>query len=521
MPYNLPPPWDPGYAIPNNVRDEGLERTAYVTKWMPRGTYDAPVVGTGGYVVPKYVLDEGYGQGTHTTKWQPRGTYNGPIVPQWIQRQPRVVGQQSISRNAAAVTFQRAALSGDTDTVNAIDGEPPMPKLFEDYGRRAAEAILRHVRGLTGPARKAELKRVMDAIDPSLWRRTADITRRYVSKGLAAAHAFHLGLSRALATGIAAEMVHAGAKRSAPQPRSLLGLGCYGCSAALGALGATRSAGGGGTGVSTTIQNLWMAAATTPPDPNRHKYITVGPWTDTTGGVYDGKVFQINFNSRHPFDAATATAIRATLTSPKWGKEMTPAPANEFWQDLGIAVGTPVQMRAISPAAYDGKWSDDDDQNAAPVLKFKHPVSGSMWGVFLAMLPNKTAPRRVQIYFKWLPVKPWYTKALDWIKDIPANVYELAEKVVDKLADMVCQVATSPSGPQAGAAAGVAIGGPGGAQAGAAGAQIAASLCAQQAVPVPPFVPPPPPSSNLLPLAIVGGGALAAILLLKKRKAAP
>ena len=39
MPFNLPPSWDPGYALPDNVKDEGLERRAFVTKQMPRGTY--------------------------------------------------------------------------------------------------------------------------------------------------------------------------------------------------------------------------------------------------------------------------------------------------------------------------------------------------------------------------------------------------------------------------------------------------------------------------------------------------
>ena len=60
MAYNLPPPWDPGFALPQNVRDEGLQRRGFVTKQMPRGSYDNPSVGYGGFTVPQYVKDEGY-----------------------------------------------------------------------------------------------------------------------------------------------------------------------------------------------------------------------------------------------------------------------------------------------------------------------------------------------------------------------------------------------------------------------------------------------------------------------------
>jgi len=80
-PYDLPPPWNPGYAMPDNVVDEGLERRAYTTAWAPRGSFDNPKVGTAGYAVPQYVKDEGYGVGAMVTRWAQRGTYAGPAVP--------------------------------------------------------------------------------------------------------------------------------------------------------------------------------------------------------------------------------------------------------------------------------------------------------------------------------------------------------------------------------------------------------------------------------------------------------
>jgi len=87
--YNLPPPWNPGLAIPGNVMDEGLERHAYVTRMLSRGTYDSATQGGGygGYAIPQYVLNEGTGRGTFTTKWLPRGYY-GPNLPHYLNRQP-------------------------------------------------------------------------------------------------------------------------------------------------------------------------------------------------------------------------------------------------------------------------------------------------------------------------------------------------------------------------------------------------------------------------------------------------
>ena len=42
-PYRIPPPWNPGYANPQNVDDEGLERRAFTTSWAPRGSFDNPM----------------------------------------------------------------------------------------------------------------------------------------------------------------------------------------------------------------------------------------------------------------------------------------------------------------------------------------------------------------------------------------------------------------------------------------------------------------------------------------------
>lgn len=517
MPFNLPPPWDPGYALPQNVRDEGLERRAFVTKQMPRGTYDAPNVGSGGYEIPQYVRDEDYGQGAYTTKWQPRGTYNGPRIPQWIQRQPTVVKQRSISRTGAAVTFQRAPLSDDE--LSTLDQEPPLPDLYEDYGKRAAASILTTVRKFAPGDRKAKLKTLLDRIDPSLYKRAGDIAKRYVQHGLTAGEAFSRGLARALAAGIAAEVVTAGKTRTAPQPNSLLGLGCYGCNAALGATSPFALATAAGQGA--TIGQPVNAAASA-----HRKQLQVGDFVFDNYTVSD-KPLILNMRNAATIPAAWRSVIAKAITGPKVSQlggikliagmmNIFSAPKNPFYQTLGIPAGTKVLGSALQTyEATSGKWSDGAD-DAIPIATFKHPESGHKWGVFVAMLPTRLAPTRMQVYVKWLPDKPWYTDALNWIADLPAKIVNLVEEAVDKLGELACSLAQNPNAIAAGSAAGMAAGGPGaGAAIGASGAAIAQQMCGGPKYPVMPL---PPPPSNLLPLAIVGGGVLAAILLLRKKK---
>jgi hypothetical protein len=109
-PYGLPPPWNPGYAIPQNVEDEGLERHGYVTQWTRRGTFDDPKVGTAGYAVPGYIKDEGYGRGAMVTRWAPRGSYAGPKVKHWLDRpSARVVSSKPLPGGATQVKFKTMA----------------------------------------------------------------------------------------------------------------------------------------------------------------------------------------------------------------------------------------------------------------------------------------------------------------------------------------------------------------------------------------------------------------------------
>lgn len=79
-------PWIAGYAIPQNVLDEGFHRGAIVSKYRKRGTIDVPPRNPrepGGYILPQSVRDEPLGQGVRTTHYRKRGTISG-LVPEVV-----------------------------------------------------------------------------------------------------------------------------------------------------------------------------------------------------------------------------------------------------------------------------------------------------------------------------------------------------------------------------------------------------------------------------------------------------
>lgn len=495
-PFGLPPAWAPGFALPDNVKDEGLERRGFVTKQMPRGTYDnSPADPTGGYAVPQYIRDEGYGQGALVTKWMPRGEY-GPRVPQWIQRQPTVAAIQKRG-DADVVTIQRRSFGG----LGGLSGEPPLPEPFEQYGNRAARAILGRINQLAPSQRKQQLKRIMQAIDPSLWNRTADITRRYVGQGMHPRDAFPRGLARALAAGAAAEMVTMGKTRSAPQPRSLLGLGCDGGQAALGAF--------------TGAQISTFAATQAGITPSQ-KSITIDG--DLTFPYKDGATIRVTPTN----GAITPARMKELIDKLRW--YMTPA-------QLGVR---PVD--SVAPAGY-----CNDSQHQSHLDR----LFGSMVGAneitcdalvsggrpFYSVQPNDTkAPWAVVIGnisssasspgFD-LKLRRWNdTKAMNFaraVKSVVVEIGSLVKDAVEELGDLACSLAQNPNAVQAGAAAGTASGV--GAGAGAAGAAIAQKACGGPKYPTPQI--PIPPPTNYLPYILIGGGALAAIAILGKKKKAP
>ncbi len=229
MAYNLPPTWDPGFAMPQNALDEGLERRAFVTKQLPAGTYDDVRTGTGGYVVPQYVLDERTGRGTFTTKELPGGVYIGPKIPHWLNQRPQIA-TQSRKGDTLRTKFSARSLQG----LGGISGaEATLHPVFGNYGARAARLLMSQAMARPQPQRRAFLKGVLDRVDPTIWGRAAEYARQFNRQGMPTSAAVERGIAQAMGAGLAKEIVDTGLRGSVKR-KSLLGLGCFGSFGALG-----------------------------------------------------------------------------------------------------------------------------------------------------------------------------------------------------------------------------------------------------------------------------------------------
>lgn len=558
MAYNLPDAWDPGYVLPKNVRDEGLERRAFVTKQMPRGTYDQPDVGTGGYRVPKYVMDEGYGQGTFTTKWQRSGSYSGPKVPNWLNQRPKVVREQPLPGGGRVVTIQAM-------------GDAPLPAPFEDYGAKAAQMLIAQVSALPPGQRVTALRQILDKVDRSLWGRTQDIMRRYQGQGMAPPQAFSLALARALSTGIAAEIIDTGLRRSAPQARSLLGLGCYGPRPILGAMGDAPlfALSPPPTSANTTIGGgNWFQLPTTPvPPPTSATAVTSGftlpvppppppgptimaagipfdsnkvtrIWGSGDGGVgvNDTPDLIIDDPAKIPDETAkylhdALTTIGEDIPHVGWGGNRAGMEWNQWdagpWFDrLGILSSTPMAFHTmwrlrtgVGPmAALTNPVNGDhlflhmiltDRDRTKPADPATNPL---VMKVFLSKVPDPSLWGQIVRGMFWLPAQ---------LAPVSAAVGEAVVAGIKGLGDLACGLVNTPGLAAAAGAAGGAVAGippQAGAAAGSTGAQLAKGACGN----APPPLAVPVAQPSILPLALLaGGGVLLAFLFLGPHKPKP
>lgn len=242
MAWNLPKAWSPGLVLPGNVRDEGLQRRAFVTQWAPNGTFDNPRVGTGGYVVPGYIVKEGYGRGTYTTKWAPRGTYYGPRIPDFLSRPTAaIVAEKALSQGGMSYEVVTEGMSGFGDDAGGDGNDAALPEPFGSFGVRAARTVMSHVKSLPVARRRSRMKAILDKIDPSLWSRTEKAAKVYTRVGVPAPVALEKGLGKAMGAGLAAEVIHLG--KTGKKPRAALGCTGYGLAGypALGDTAASRA----------------------------------------------------------------------------------------------------------------------------------------------------------------------------------------------------------------------------------------------------------------------------------------
>jgi hypothetical protein len=169
--YNLPPSWNPGYAIPDYVMAEPPERGVFVTQWMPRGT------------IPE-------------------------LIPEFYAKP----GKKLLGRNDAGLgslggsCFDENTLSGNTlrgsslacDSLGAreftLESLGAVPPSAAKVARKMVTAVKRLPVSRRGPAMKAMLNR----INPKLHARATTIANMARARGAQPTAAIEHGIASAL-----------------------------------------------------------------------------------------------------------------------------------------------------------------------------------------------------------------------------------------------------------------------------------------------------------------------------------
>lgn len=523
--YNLPPPWHPGYADPGNVEAEGLVRGTFTTRQLPRGTYDEPAVGTGGYAVPEYVMDEGYGQGAFVTKWMPRGETVIPD-PRYLETPTTIVGPASPVRGG--VSYPMAVLNGlgsDLPPVSALPEPGGAADPIRQYGVKAARAITSRLRKLPINERPIAMRAVLDTIDRGLWNRVQTRAQPLVKRGQSAPAALEQALASSFSDGMLQEIIKTGKKKTAPGTTSLMGLGCYGCGMALGAVAESVAS-------STSVASGTPAQATT-----EQEYLAVGPFTFGVGlpeqrVTYRTASLPADWKTWFAKEGARLTKMAYAQTEEKLrgtsgpGGTMKAGTTGNKPTTAALKSGAVFKFRKfgnqrVVEAKSMGldKWFGMDPKtpvfemffnNSTPVIRTKHPKSGKDYGVYLTATPTSFTVkfREAPPEHRNLLEKIWdgiaYIGAV--IKKVAVAAYEAAKEAVADLGDLACDLLNTAGADVAAAAGAAAAGAP--PQAGATGAQVGRQICNSTPKQDVPVAPPPPPAG--VGLGLVAAGLAAA-----------
>lgn len=541
MTFKLPPSWDPSrqYAIPQYMKDEGLTNRARVTKWQPRGSYDNPEPfdpsWDKAYAVPQYILKEGYGQGAKVTEWLPRGYYDG-----------------ATARQTAAIRSAQVAAR-----------EPTLPEPFAQYGRKATAILMKHVGKVAPKERKKVLKRVMDKVDPDLYSRASRYASEHEVRGVPSSTALKLGLSRAMSEGMGKELTELGKKPGRPAAKGQVGLGCYGCAAVLGAdltsqVLSTITAvaapsvqpgqcsadgryiwvigqGGGGywrplaagetcTGISSTTVDTRTGpgGGITGTATDKVEMIDVGPFKIPK----DATRYNVYWGNRPMPDEWQALITKSLSDKPN----VNLAPGRLWYVVHDFVPGVPstINSRFITGQLHMMAYAQDGGLKSSecrqPILRFKHPVTGATWGIYLVIEmadPKKAWDSTTNPWIARFDIGPEPSQdEPDGCKEglfaefnfINAQITNVLKDVLQDLGGAACELISSPNASAAGSAVSTYYGA--GPEAGAAGVQKAQGACGQ----APPQQVVQQGSSILMPLLLVGGG-LAAVMFLTRKKA--
>lgn len=208
--YHLPHPWNPGYAVPKYVLAEPPERGTFTTQWLPRGTISQ--------IVPDYLAKPGRKILGRTDA--DLGSLGGTTLDCSTLSRPTLAGHSLEGSSLGAEVYTLEPLgAGGTDPVLA-------------YGMKASSWIMSTISRVPQPQRKAALRALLDAIDPSLWSKVDADGQKHQAAGMNPKAALARALAENMSAGIAHEIVETGkrALRGDRQPvkaEGQLGLGAY------------------------------------------------------------------------------------------------------------------------------------------------------------------------------------------------------------------------------------------------------------------------------------------------------
>jgi hypothetical protein len=202
-------PWNPGYAMPNNVLDEPLGRGVRVTKYLPRRTISEfnPSWITGGREAM------GHTEGIFA------GSKSGGIFSS--RGKLGVLGGHTLSPDGLGqAPAKQAAIS---------IGSKQDP--IANFGRESAKLILSELRTVGVEHRKDALKIALDAIDSKIYTDVAERAERLKKeKGYDAKTAVEKALAAAMANHYLVSLIKAGQGTPAGGVLSLASLGgCAKC----------------------------------------------------------------------------------------------------------------------------------------------------------------------------------------------------------------------------------------------------------------------------------------------------
>jgi hypothetical protein len=449
--------------------------------------------------------------------------------------------------------------------MGAVEQQVAGAPYLSSYGQTLARNLIDTVYMMPNVERVRELKKALDAIDPTLYGRAKRLAEQEAKAGVPAQVALQRGIALATSQGLSRELVELG-RGALPGKQSQLG------AISSGAL-AARAGVSSGVGPGQTVQIEGKAppagvCSVLPGDDPAKPYRVVisdgKDWRDKRDGdVCKGWQGQMSiagfiFSPDPRIELTERARIRWYRNSgpdssgvlPGSIRELLLNDLNNDCQDCALSSMRDVNghkiaaLRDFLPELSDrynqdfvggvGERENIDGRTGEhavtdqPILTFTHPVTGEDWGMFLVL----TAPKPLDhfddknvpyLLFELQKIRrSWIGKLWHFIKHVVAEIVHFVKDAINWVKDQGCKLLTGAAGPLIGAAAG-AVGAAAldlppqvGAQAGVVGQQLAADACGGDKKPPP--ASPPPKEPSKLPFLLIGGAAVAALLVLKKRK---